>query len=140
MLRWCSSAKHAGLSSPRPGFKSQAEHVISQFEVETDLTKSHRGYTVLIAETGSEILMIEIEHRSPKEQIEKNIRKNLENSDVVYEIASDEIAKKKAIQVALKVMFRLRKEKPDKDLKVKIASINELKQSGFREWFEVRNK
>lgn len=25
-LRWCSSAKHAGLSSPRPGFKSPAEH------------------------------------------------------------------------------------------------------------------
>ena len=42
-----------------------------------------------------------------KEQIEKNIRKNLEYSDVVYEIASDETAKKKAIQVALKVMFRL---------------------------------
>ncbi len=80
---------------------------ISQFEVETDLTKSHGGYTVLIAETGSEILMIEIEHRSSKEQIEKNIRKNLENSDVVYEIASDKTAKKKAIQVALNVMFRL---------------------------------
>jgi hypothetical protein len=52
-------------------------------------------------------LMIEIEHRSSKEQIEKNIRKNLENSDVVYEIASDKTAKKKAIQVALNVMFRL---------------------------------
>lgn len=26
MLRWCSSAKHLGLSSPRPGFKSPAEH------------------------------------------------------------------------------------------------------------------
>ena len=70
----------------------------------------------------------------------RNIRKNLEYSDVVYEIASDETAKKKAIQVALKVMFRLRKEKPDKSLKVKIASIDELKQNGFKEWFEVRNK
>ena len=107
-------------------------------EVETDLTKSHRGYTDLIAEKGSEVLRIEIEHRSSKGQIEKNIRKNLEYSDVVYEIASDETAKKKAIQVALKVMFRLRKEKPDKNLKVKMASIDELKQSGFREWFEVR--
>lgn len=44
---------------------------------------------------------------------------------------------KKAIPVALKVMFRLRKEKPDKDLKVKIANIDELKQSGFKECFEV---
>ena len=84
-------------------------------------------------------MRIEIEHRSSKEQIEKNIRKNLEYSDVVYEIASDETAKKKAIQVALKVMFRLRKEKPDKNLRVKIASIDELKQSGFREWFEVKS-
>ena len=114
--------------------------VSKEDEVETDLTKSHRGYTDLIAEKGDEVLRIEIEHRSPKEQIEKNIRKNLEYSDVVYEIASDETAKKKAIQVALKVMFRLRKEKPDKNLKVKIASIDELKQSGFKEWFEVRNK
>ena len=114
--------------------------VSKEDEVETDLTKSHRGYTDLIAEKGDEVLRIEIEHRSPKEQIEKNIRKNLEYSDVVYEIASDETAKKKTIQVALKVMFRLRKEKPDKDLRVKIASIDELKQSRFREWFEVRNK
>jgi len=112
--------------------------VSKEDEVETDLTKSHRGYTDLIAEKGGEVLRIEIEHRSSKQQIEKNIRKNLEYSDVVYEIASDETAKKKAIQVALKVMFRLRKEKPDKNLTVKIASIDELKQSGFREWFEVR--
>ena len=56
----------------------------------------------------------------------------------MYEIASDETAKKKVIQVALKVMFRLRKEKPDKDLRVKIASIDELKQSGFKDWFEVK--
>ncbi|RCV63471.1 hypothetical protein C5S53_14035 [Methanophagales archaeon] len=69
----------------------------------------------------------------------RNIKKNLENSDVAYEIASDETAKKKVIQVALKVMFRLRKEKPDKNLRVKIASIDELKQSQFKEWFEVEN-
>ena len=29
VLRWCSQAKHAGLSSPRPGFKSRPEHSIS---------------------------------------------------------------------------------------------------------------
>ena len=81
--------------------------VSKEDEVETDLTKSHRGYTDLIAEKGNEVLRIEIEHRSSKEQIEKNIRKNLEYSDVVYEIASDETAKKKAIQVALKVLFPL---------------------------------
>jgi hypothetical protein len=44
------------------------------------------------------------------------------------------------IQVALEVMFRLRKEKPNKELKVKIASIDELKQSKFKDWFGVRNK
>ena len=42
------------------------------------------------------------------------------------------MTKKKVIQVALRTMFRLRKEKPDKDLIVKIASIDKLKQSGFR--------
>jgi len=40
-------------------------------------------------------LSIEIEHRSPKEQIEKNIRKNLKYADTPYIIASDEIVKKK---------------------------------------------
>ncbi len=44
------------------------------------------------------------------------------------------------IQVALKTMFRLRKDKPDKDLVVKIATIDELKKNGFKEWFEVGNK
>jgi hypothetical protein len=39
--------------------------------------------------------------------------------------------------VALKTMFRLRKEKPDKDLMVKVATIDELKQSKFKDWFEV---
>ena len=58
----------------------------------------------------------------------------------LLERGEEEAAKKKAIQVALKVMFRLRKEKPDKNLKVKIASIDELKQSGFKEWWEAGNK
>jgi hypothetical protein len=44
------------------------------------------------------------------------------------------------IQVALKTTFRLRNEKLDKDLKIKIACIDELKQSGFKEWFEVTNR
>jgi hypothetical protein len=39
--------------------------------------------------------------------------------------------------VALKTMFRLRKDRPDKGLVVKIATINELKKSGFKGWFEV---
>jgi len=87
-----------------------------------------------------EELRIEIEHRSPKEQVEKNIRKNLEYADTLYIITSDETAKRKVIQVALKVMFRMRKEKPEKQLKVKIASIEELKKSKFSKWFEVTNK
>ena len=37
-------------------------------------------------------------------------------------------------------MFRIRKEKPEKLLKVKIASIEELKKSKFSKWFEVTNK
>ena len=40
-------------------------------------------------------LRIEIEHRSPKEQVETNVRKNLELSDTLYIIASDEVAKEK---------------------------------------------
>ncbi len=109
-------------------------------EIETDLNISERGYTDLIAEKDGQILRIEIEHRTTKEQIEKNIRKNLEYSDSLYEIASDETAKKKLIQVALKTMFRLRKDKPDKDLVVKIATIDELKKTSFKDWFEVGNK
>ncbi len=109
-------------------------------EIETDLNISERGYTDLVAEKYGQILRIEIEHRTTKEQIEKNIRKNLEYSDILYEIASDETAKKKLIQVALKTMFRLRKDIPDKDLTVKIATVDELKKNGFKEWFEVKNK
>ncbi len=107
--------------------------------IETDLNISERGYTDLVAEKDGQSLRIEIEHRTTKDQIEKNIRKNLEYSDTLYEIASDEAAKKKLIQVALKTMFRLRKEKPDKELMVKIATVDELKKSGFKEWFEVKN-
>jgi hypothetical protein len=114
--------------------------VTKEEELETDLTESHRGYTDLVAEKDHEALRIEIEHRSPKEQVEKNIRKNLEYSDTLYIITSDETAKKKVIQVALKTMFRLKKEKPDQLLKVKIGSIDEQKKNGFKEWFEVRNK
>jgi hypothetical protein len=115
------------------GFK-----VTKEEEIDTDLTESHRGYTDLVAEKDGEILRIEIEHRSPKEQVEKNIRKNLELSDALYIITSDETAKKKVIQVALKTVFRLRKEKPNKKLRVRIASINELKRSRFKEWFDVK--
>jgi hypothetical protein len=114
--------------------------VTKEEEIETDLTESHRGYTDLVAEKDGEILRIEIEHRSPKEQVETNIRKNLEYADTLYIIASDEPAKKKVIQVALKTLFRLRKERPDEDLKVEIATIDELKQSRFKNWFRVGNK
>lgn len=107
-------------------------------EIETDLTQSGKGYTDLVAERGVEILRIEIEHRYPKEQIEKNIRKNLEYSDTLYIITSEEMIKEKAIQVALKIFFRLRKERPGKEYKVKIASIEELKKSNFKSGFEIK--
>lgn len=67
-------------------------------------------------------------------------QKNLEYSDTLYGIASDETARKKLIQVALKTMFRLREDRPDKDLVVKIATIDELKKNSFKEWFEVGNR
>ncbi len=50
-----------------------------------------------------------------------------------YRIASDETAKKKQIQVALKTMLILRKDKPDEDLVVKMATIDDLEKSSFRE-------
>jgi hypothetical protein len=115
------------------GYKVKAEE-----EIKTSLTESHRGYTDLVAEKDGETLRIEIEHRSPKEQVETNIRKNLALSDTLYIIASDEAAKKKVIQVALRTLFRLRKERLERDLKVKIASINELKESKFKNWFEIK--
>jgi len=37
-------------------------------------------------------------------------------------------------------MFRLRKERPNKKLRVRIASIDELERSKFKEWFEIKNK
>jgi hypothetical protein len=115
------------------GYKVKTEE-----EIETNLTESGRGYTDLVAEKDSETLRIEIEHRSPKEQVEKNIRKNLDYSDTLYIIASDEAAKRKVIQVALRTLFRLRKERPERNLKVKVASTNELRESNFRNWFDVR--
>jgi hypothetical protein len=116
------------------GYKVKAEE-----EIETSLTESHRGYTDLVAEKDGETLRIEIEHRSPKEQVETNIRKNLALSDTLYVIASDETAKRKVIQVALKTTFRLRKEKPHELLTVKVGSIAEQKKNGFKQWFEVKN-
>jgi hypothetical protein len=116
------------------GYRVKAEE-----EIETNLTESGRGYTDLVAEKDGEILRIEIEHRSPKEQVERNIRKNLEYSNTLYVIASDEAAKRKVIQVALKTLFRLRKERPERSLSVKIATIHELKENDFRNWFEVKS-
>jgi hypothetical protein len=115
------------------GYKVKAEE-----EIETHLTESHRGYTDLVAEKDGETLRIEIEHRSPKEQVETNIRKNLEYLNTLYIIASDEAVKKKVIQVALRTMFRLKKERPEENLNVKIATINELRGSKFKNWFEVK--
>jgi hypothetical protein len=117
------------------GYKVRKEE-----EIKTDLTESHRGYTDLVAEKDGETLRIEIEHRSSKEQVEKNIRKNLELSDTLYIIASDEAAKRKVIQVALKTMFRLRKEKTGQELQVKVSSIDESEKSTFKEWFIVRSR
>jgi hypothetical protein len=112
--------------------------VKAEEEIETDLTESGRGYTDLVAEKNGETLRIEIEHRSPKEQVERNIRKNLEYSDTLYIIASDEAAKRKVIQVALRTIFRLRKEEHGREIKVKVAIIDELKENEFRKWFEIK--
>jgi hypothetical protein len=114
------------------GYKVKAEE-----EIKTSLTQSHRGYTDLVAEKDGETLRIEIEHRSPKEQVETNIRKNLALSDTLYIIAGDEAAKKKVVQVALKIIFRLKKEKLNRPKKVKIATIEELKNSHFAKWLEI---
>ncbi|MEM3905517.1 MAG: hypothetical protein QXZ17_01405 [Nitrososphaerota archaeon] len=54
-----------------------------------------------------------------------------------YIIASDETAKKKVIQVTLKTLFRMKKEKPGERVQIKIASIDELKRTKFNYWFEV---
>jgi hypothetical protein len=115
------------------GYKVKAEE-----EIKTSLTESHRGYTDLVAEKDGETLRIEIEHRSPKEQVETNIRKNLALSDTLYIIASDEAAKKKVVQVSLKTLFRLKKERPEKDFSIKISSIEELMKSKFNNWSELK--
>ena len=47
--------------------------------------------------------------------------------------------KRKVIQMALKTMFGLRKEKPDKELVVKIADVDEFGRNKFKSWFEVKN-
>jgi len=132
------TSKAIALEVIKEWLKPQGYKVKKEEEIETDLTESHKGYTDLVAEKDGEVLRIEIEHRSPKEQIERNIRKNLEYSDTLYIIASEEVVKRKVIQVALKMLFRLRKEKPGTDWKVKIASLDELKRGNFKEWFEVK--
>ena len=132
------TSKAIALEVIKEWLEPQGYEVKAEEKIETNLTQSHRGYTDLVAEKDNETLRIEIEHRSPKEQVERNVRKNLEYSDTLYIIASDEVAKRKVIQVALKTLFRLRKEKPGEEYKVKIASIEELKRSNFKSWFEVR--
>jgi hypothetical protein len=135
------TSKSVALEAIKEWLEPEGYKVTKEEEIETDLTESHRGYTDLIAEKNGETLRIEIEHRSPKEQVEKNIKKNLELSDTLYIITSDETAKKKVIQVALKTMFRLKKEKSNEEFKVKIASINELKRSHqYRNWFKINNR
>ncbi len=134
------AGKAVSLEIIKEWLEPEGYSVKKEDEIETDLNDSERGYTDLVAEKDGECLRIEIENRTDKDQIEKNIRKNLEYTNTLYEIASDQTAKSKLIQVALKTMFRLRKEKPDKDLVVKISTIDELKQCNFKEWFEVANR
>lgn len=106
-------------------------------KIETDLTQSHRGYTDLVAEKDGKEIRIEIENRSPKEQIERNIRKNLAISNELYIITSDEMAKRKVIQVVFKTLFRMRKENSNKKYKIKIATMEELKRSKYKEWLKM---
>jgi len=54
-----------------------------------------------------------------------------------YVIASDEVAKKKVVQVVLKTIFRLKKEMLNTCKKVKIAILEELKNSQFEKWLEI---
>ena len=107
-------------------------------KIKTDLTESHRGYTDIVAEKDGKEIRIEIENRSPKEQIERNIRKNLAISNELYIIASDEMAKRKVIQVALKVLFRMKKENPNKKYVVKIAIMDKSKKIRYKErWYKI---
>jgi len=103
-------------------------------KIETDLTESHRGYTDLVAEKDGKEIRIEIENRSPKEQIERNIRKNLAISNELYIIASDEMARRKVIQVALKVLFRLKRENSNKRYALRIATAGKLSEGGYKKW------
>lgn len=132
-------SKAVALEVIKEWLEPQGYKVTKKEEIETDLTESQRGYTDIVAEKDGETMRIEIEHRSPKEQVEKNIRKNLELSDILYIITSDETAKRKVIQVALKTLFRLKKEMPNRLLTVKIGGIDEQKKSGFKEWFKASN-
>jgi hypothetical protein len=132
-------SKAVALEVIKEWLEPEGYNVRAEEEIETTLTESHRGYTDLVAEKDGETLRIEIEHRSPKEQVETNIKKNLEYLDTLYIISSDEIAKRKVIQVALKTIFRLRKEESKRNFNIKIASINDLKRSGWKEWFIVKN-
>lgn len=56
-------------------FEEANKQLKKEDEIETDLTGSHKGFTDLIAEMEGDVLRIEIEHRSTKEQIKKSIRK-----------------------------------------------------------------
>jgi len=134
------TSKAIALEIIKEWLEPQGYKVKKEEEIRTKLTESERGYTDLVAEKDGEILRIEIEHRSPKEQVERNIRKNLEYSDTLYIITSDEAAYRKVMQVALRTMFRLRKEKPDKLFKVKVGKIDELEKSGFQRWIEIENR
>jgi len=132
------ASKAIALEVIKEWLEPQGYKVTKEEEIETDLTESHRGYTDLVAEKDGEVLRIEIEHRSPKEQVERNIRKNLEYSDILYIIASDEASKRKVVQVALKTLFRLRKEEPEKKFVVKVNSIEQLLRNNFKEWLILR--
>jgi len=76
-------SKAVALEVIKEWLEPQGYKVKKEEKIETDLTESHRGYTDLVAEKDGETLRIEIEHRSPKEQVERNIRKNLEYSDTL---------------------------------------------------------
>jgi hypothetical protein len=56
-----------------------------------------------------------------RENVEANIKKNLEYLDTLYIITSDEVAKKKTTQVALKALFRLRRRN---SFKMKISQFD----------------
>jgi hypothetical protein len=50
---------------------------------------------------------------------------------------SDEATKRKAIKVALKTIFRLRKERSNVSKKVKVAALEELRNSQYERWLEI---